>query len=133
MFTIEVASCTFFVCSASSVSSVNASRPHASATQIEWIPESSASLARSISALKSSLPCQLIPIVSLRAMLFSPCAGDPSIRLSHLLAQIPDPLIPSLQAGKLSDDPRFLRIEVQKEERMIHRSVGEGELPAEEK
>jgi len=26
------------VCSASSVSSVNASRPHASATQIEWIP-----------------------------------------------------------------------------------------------
>src|SRR5690348_3739442 len=128
MFTIEVPSWTFFVCSASRVSIVKASRPHASATQIEWMPAWSAIFARSINALKSSLPCQLMPIVSLRAMASS-CGN-----LLCCLAQIAHALIPALEVGMLlGGDREKFRIEREKEKRMIHRRVGHREiLPQEE-
>src|SRR5580658_3632811 len=121
MFTIEVPSCTLLVCSASSVSSVNASRPHASATQMEWIPAASAIFARSINALKSNLPCQFTPIVSLRAMIFPP------------LFEVANSLVPSFQIGEAVHHREILRVERQEEKRMVERRVSHREICAVEK
>src|SRR5579885_3562534 len=112
MFTIEVASWIFFVCSASSVSRVNASRPHASATQMEWMPAASAIFARSIVPLKSGLPCQFTPTVSLRAIL------QPS-----LLLEVTDALVPAHQVPELVHRREIAGIEREEEERMIQRRI----------